>query len=314
MEPIKIAVIDDGIDIGLDIFNNKIGAGDSFLVLDEVYGKRGGAYYVLVKLYVAQLETVDRSDGRRSFTSESATDAINWAVDRDVDIISMSWSINSNRALTHLNDAIGRAEKNQIIMLCSAIDQGSHVRDNTYPGKNKNCIKIGASTVTGERLGWVSKDACDFLLPGENVSLPRRRSSSSSQSGPTAHPQAGPYGSSVSTALAAGLAGALLYCERLLTGPAPEAGTTSSTTSDPVLPYRDQLRGLGQMKVAFGNLAKGGDDKFIQVADHFREEFRSMVWNERDVEDADDTRRRLQQLTATIVNNSTVTSSRLWAV
>lgn len=89
--PIKIAVIDDGIDTALDDFTGKIQVGESFYRLSELTGRRG-AYYVpsgphgtlmaqlicrvcpVVKLYIAQLEVLPGQDGRRSFTVESATE------------------------------------------------------------------------------------------------------------------------------------------------------------------------------------------------------------------------------------------------
>ncbi|KAJ4385943.1 hypothetical protein N0V85_007957 [Neurospora sp. IMI 360204] len=107
--PIKIAIIDDGIDSTLDVFSHRIQTGESFYKAGS--GRWQGAYYVptgyhgtlmaqlicdicpVARLYIAQLEPVPRNDGRRGFTQQSAIEAINWAVNRGVDIISMSWSI-----------------------------------------------------------------------------------------------------------------------------------------------------------------------------------------------------------------------------
>ncbi|KAK4222100.1 hypothetical protein QBC38DRAFT_504306, partial [Podospora fimiseda] len=90
VEPIKIAIIDDGIDTSLDDFTSKIQVGESFHSLSELSGRRG-AYYVpsgphgtlmakaicsicpKVKLYIAQLEVLPGPHGQRSFTVESAT-------------------------------------------------------------------------------------------------------------------------------------------------------------------------------------------------------------------------------------------------
>lgn len=87
--PIKIAVIDDGIDMALAGFTDKIEGGESFYNLGELSGRRG-AYYVpsgphgtlmakaicsicpKVKLYIAQLEVLPGTHGQRSFTAESA--------------------------------------------------------------------------------------------------------------------------------------------------------------------------------------------------------------------------------------------------
>lgn len=92
VDPVKIAVIDDGIEASLEEFNGKIHVGESFCRFGELSGRRG-AYYVplgphytlmaqlisrvcpAVKLYVAQLEVLPGERAQRSFTTESATEA-----------------------------------------------------------------------------------------------------------------------------------------------------------------------------------------------------------------------------------------------
>jgi len=90
--PIKITVIDDGIDMALAGFTDKIEGVESFYNLGELSGRRG-SYYVhsgphgtlmakaicsmcpKVKLYIAQLEVLPGMHGQRSFTAESAAQA-----------------------------------------------------------------------------------------------------------------------------------------------------------------------------------------------------------------------------------------------
>jgi hypothetical protein len=89
--PIKIAIIDDGIDMALSKFADNVKGGESFYRLSELSGRRG-AYYApkgphgtlmaqliceicpVADLYIAQLELVPSQDGRRSFTTESAVE------------------------------------------------------------------------------------------------------------------------------------------------------------------------------------------------------------------------------------------------
>lgn len=135
----------------------------------------------------------------------------------------MSWYIKEDeRGL--LDEALQLAAGRKIIMFCSSIDEGATDTNTTYPGKIVNCIKIGASTDTGARLSWVSSD-CHFLLPGDarhgrvrdgmfRGSQKSESISSDSWSQGTME-RHGHFGSSVSTALAAGLAGTLLFSERL---------------------------------------------------------------------------------------------------
>lgn len=91
VRPVKIAIIDDGINTALDIFNNRIHGGESFHKLSELSGRRG-SYYVPsgmhgslmaqlicevcpnVRLYIGQLEALPGQDGRRTFTAESAAE------------------------------------------------------------------------------------------------------------------------------------------------------------------------------------------------------------------------------------------------
>lgn len=89
---IKIAIIDDGIDMSLTHLSNMIQVGESFYsLIGELSGRRG-AYFVpsgphgtlmakaicsmcpKVMLYIAQLEVLPGPHGQRSFTAESATE------------------------------------------------------------------------------------------------------------------------------------------------------------------------------------------------------------------------------------------------
>ncbi|KAK4225133.1 hypothetical protein QBC38DRAFT_457589 [Podospora fimiseda] len=334
IEPVKIAVIDDGIDLGLDIFQERVQVGESFYQLSDFSG-RLGAYYVpsgshgtlmaqlicevcpVVQLYIAQVEVLPGQDGRRSFTAESATEAIRWAVDQKVDIISMSWSINPRPETTKgLEEALNAASGDKIIMFCSSIDEGpTTMLDTTYPGKSGKCIKIGAATGFGTKLSWVSEANSDFLLPGESL-----QPAADLKLWGDHHP--GSFGSSVSTALAAGLAGVILYCDRLVgthvtKRSLPKESSTMSipTTSafpgvgammtSPLRPPRsplakggrhstnsvrntnvvtDYLRNDGNMRKAFSNLSVASETRiFPEVWDFIPSQTADdpLVWDER---------------------------------
>lgn len=90
VRPVRIAIVDDGIDHTLDIFRGRIGKGESFQQVAENIHGRWGAFYVPsgthgtlmaklickicpnVELYIAQLEVLP--GGRRSFNAESAAE------------------------------------------------------------------------------------------------------------------------------------------------------------------------------------------------------------------------------------------------
>ncbi|KAK1240300.1 hypothetical protein MKX08_007742 [Trichoderma sp. CBMAI-0020] len=223
--PIKIAIIDDGIDASLDIFKKKIAAGRSFCPLSTYYVPSGHHGTMMgdlicricasVQLYVARLdESTNRNDMSRQITVQSAAEAVEWAVACKVDIISMSWTIEEqtprqNLDLYDLEAAISAAESNQILMFCAASDQGGNATVNCYPGMWNKCIKIGAATAVGDKYGF---------------SITQKS------------------GSSIATALASGLAGLLLCCDRLTCTSAEE-----------------QLQGQEQMRDAFRRLT--GTDK-----------------------------------------------------
>lgn len=44
VKPVKIAIIDDGIDMRLEIFNNKVQVGESFYSLGKFSGRRGAPW------------------------------------------------------------------------------------------------------------------------------------------------------------------------------------------------------------------------------------------------------------------------------
>ncbi|KAK3490308.1 peptidase S8/S53 domain-containing protein [Neurospora hispaniola] len=271
--PVKIAIIDDGIDSTQKIFTERIQTGESFYAAGSRWK---GAYYVptgshgtlmaqlicavcpetVAKLYIAQLEPVPRSDGRRGFTPQSAIEAIEWAVSRSVDIISMSWSIDldpGSSDINRLKSALDKARAQNIVMFCSSIDEGPVGDDNTYPGKEGSCIKIGASTGDGSRLSWVSAKSSDFLLPGDesvHFSLQENGQSISASRRAGYGSEVPPGGSSISTALAAGLAGVVMFCDRLI-----------HSSNDGTLVGSNYFENPAAMKRAFTIMAAKSDDK-----------------------------------------------------
>ncbi|KAK4173973.1 hypothetical protein QBC36DRAFT_313403 [Triangularia setosa] len=122
-------------------------------------------------------------------------------------------------------------------------------------------------------------------------------------------PHPGSFGSSVSTALAAELAGVMLYCDRLV-NPSPADMMLSSMLLLPasfaempsplISPHKPgnaeqngkavaYLRNPSKMKEAFQNLSKGSDkNKFPQVWDYLAVQAQDdrLVWNEKAEEDS----------------------------
>ncbi|KAJ8131362.1 hypothetical protein O1611_g2265 [Lasiodiplodia mahajangana] len=142
--PITVALIDDGVDVNDQSIQSRIIGGRSFCHRDKeqnlnqsyyVSGGHGTSMAKLIckvcpgaNLFILRLDEYFVDTGRRQITAESATKAIRAAIEREVDIISMSWTIektdrNSND-IEKLADAIRDAANKNILMFCAATDQG----------------------------------------------------------------------------------------------------------------------------------------------------------------------------------------------
>jgi len=180
-----------------------------------------------------------------------STQAIRWATDCGVDIISMSWTIETpvagNEDMEGLKNAVAKAAGRGILMFCSTSDQGNSTKDDCYPGDFDGCIKIGSATDTGEALAWVNAKKVDFLLPGKNVPFANNEGKIISYES----------GSSVATAAASGLAGLLIFCGWLL------------NKDDRYLQDQRNMRG------AFKSMAAGSvpDNQFPRAQDFFEQRF-----------------------------------------
>ena len=118
----------------------------------------------------------------------------------------MSWSIESpvqpmdNKTKDDINSlelAISKAAQEKIILFCATSDRGSSTSDTLYPGCISPVIKIGAATSTGDVSTKVLSHNVDYIFPGEAITVDGKTTAD---------------GSSISTALAAGMAAMLLFC------------------------------------------------------------------------------------------------------
>lgn len=152
---------------------------------------------------------------------------------RGFDIISLSWSVQKNDSLEKtLNnmadlqrlkgsllkagqdeqDSQGKKIGKETLLFCSAPDTGeSSVTDSHYPfnceGVSK-IFRIGAAQVTGKAYPWVGTQV-DYILPGEKVGM------KTTDMVRPIEDKVLRTGSSVATALAAGLAAMVIHCVRL---------------------------------------------------------------------------------------------------
>ncbi|KAI2631548.1 putative subtilisin [Hypomontagnella submonticulosa] len=275
VSPVKIAIIDDGIDATMHDLQPKIAGGATFcpyphspVLVNSYYVPRGNHGTLMAQLicsicpspqlYIARLEELPALTGSgRSVTARSAAKAVDWAINCGVDIISMSWTIQTavqdNADMDQLKRAINRAHDAEILMFCSASDQGANNKEVHYPGGWGRCIRIGGATFTGEKLTWVN-DEVDFWFPGRNVPFLARDGKSTVYES----------GSSVATAAASGLAGVLIYSDRL-------------RCDNAISGQRNPFKSQDAIKTAFKIMAKGEDGRFPRTYDFLIKHFRTKI-------------------------------------
>ncbi|KAK8023411.1 intracellular serine protease [Apiospora marii] len=293
-EPIRIAVIDDGVNSFDSTIDSKVMGGRSFSYRDEEQ-TLVNPYYVSseghgtamagfirkicpnVEIYALRLDEYSVEQGKRYFTAASAEKAVRDAREKKVHIISMSWTIEKTETnkteVEKLEKAIARAAEDNILMFCAAADGGAQ-RDRTYPAataSTKNIFMIGAAEPAGTATKWLGETLVDFIFPGHEVVRER-------QDDPGVTKYTPKTGSSVATALASGLAALVLYCVQLAAvarqkkGAAGGGRTTAMTTSAQQslsnLAGYQALKNHERMKEAFLQIGTT-KDKYIRVWERF---------------------------------------------
>ena len=126
----------------------------------------------------------------------------------------MSWTIRkTDENASHIEDLekiVKKAARNGILMFCAASDGGA-VTDQTFPAESQRelVFKIGAATEEGKAWKWVGEEKkIDFIFPGHEVVQERYEGALLEKCNVLT-------GSSVATALAAGLAALVLDCVQI---------------------------------------------------------------------------------------------------
>ncbi|KAI2464187.1 hypothetical protein F4781DRAFT_425759 [Annulohypoxylon bovei var. microspora] len=281
--PVTVAIIDDGVDINNQSIQSRIIGGWSFCHRDKDQNLNQ-SYYVSgdghgtamaglickvcpnVSLYILRLDEYVIETGKRHITAKSAAKAVLAAVERKVDIISMSWTIEKTDRngddIKKLEDAISLAARKNILMFCAATDQGTY-KDRTYPAASatKKIFKIGAADASGAALKWVGDQSLvDFMFPGDKVVIERHDNPNVKNYTPRT-------GSSVATALASALAAVILYCVQL-------ANTKRYAGRSNELSAYKSLKDHERMKEAFSQIgtSKATGNKYIMVWNRFTRE------------------------------------------
>jgi hypothetical protein len=229
-------------------------------------------------------------EGARSISPRSAADAIEAAVVHGADIISMSWTITAleylrtkastvssggeveNKSAVEfemelLRKAITKAvEGDKRLLICSAADDLRVSADNTLPYSQApaQILRIGPTGPSADReQGSNNSNSITYYLPGNQVAEEQRAHS--------AKPVVYHNGSSVSTALAAGLASLIIYCARCV---------HSADSNEKYADWADLLRDQSNMRKAFKNIGRyqeWEDPKIVPVWALFGDKCRQLT-------------------------------------
>jgi len=247
-----------------------------------------------VSLYVMKLQDGPSNDGGRTIFAESAAKAIWGAIRRKVDVISMSWTVKQKiasmsasttslglaspagndakptfetNAIRMLEEAIDAVVEAKILMFCSASDdiQAGGMDSLPYRKAPKYIFRIGAALALGQRDPHSEdKENIDYFFPGNQVAEawnPRSAETVKYHDG-----------SSVSTALAAGLASLIIYCTIIMrTYHKAKTSSLNPQNYNRFKEFVEALKDRDKMKRVFDNIESGRweDKKYLPVWDVF---------------------------------------------
>ncbi|KAF4632334.1 hypothetical protein G7Y89_g5795 [Cudoniella acicularis] len=206
---IKVAIIDNGADKFRQYVKDVIEKGVSFVKVDSDSESRTLPWWMVSDPHGTQMASLVRDAnpycrlyiarvgrGRKDILPEDAIEAIKWAIEQKVDVISMSWIIKEPfpALMTAVKDAAKKA-----LVICSTADEGAWSGE-VYPADSQSTIKVAATDKYGNLSRYADKGAVNIAVPGEKIpafgpSYMGRKLAVSKISG-----------SSVATALAAGVA------------------------------------------------------------------------------------------------------------
>ncbi|KAI1086805.1 hypothetical protein F5B19DRAFT_498003 [Rostrohypoxylon terebratum] len=221
---IKVAIIDNGADRIRSKFRHMIAKGKSYVTADMLSSDRSLPWWMVsdphgtqmasligqmngyCRLYIARV-----GKSRDDIQPANAAKAINWAVTQGVDIISISWTL--KKPDKTLEEAIKNAAQKTIIF-CSTPDEG--VYSEAWPvGYKEHVLSVSATDRHGHLTSQTKgAESVDIQIPGEDI-----RATGPSYIGnvlPTVS------GSSVATALAAGIASLSLLLLKIFNPPHDE--------------------------------------------------------------------------------------------
>ncbi|MCD9024488.1 S8 family serine peptidase [Cohnella silvisoli] len=178
-EGIKVAVLDTGISSHPDLV---IKGGVSFDTSSTNYTDNNGHGTHVAGIIAAQQNTIgvvgiapkvdlygvkvlnDAGNG----TYAQVIQGIEWAIDNNMNIISMSFSGTADSQALH--QVISQAQQAGILLIAAAGNLGSGTETETYPALYPEVVSVGATTESNQRANLSSTgDQLDIVAPGVNI-------------------------------------------------------------------------------------------------------------------------------------------------
>lgn len=293
---VVVALIDDGVASCEPFFAGRIIEGKTFDYQDG----RVGQWYVsagghgtemarmilkvcpMAKIYPIRLKTHIPAGGEKhQIVLKSAAMAIDAALEKNATIISMSWTVpvpdESSEDSKLLKEVLQRACDRKVLMFCSSPDSGQFT-DQDYPTayKRDSFFRIGAAHDDGSAYSYAGHISnLDFIFPGVNVDTSADGSDRRVHLVNDGSAPEGVTGSSIATALAAGLAATIIYCFKasalaVLTSNAQNGSNYKAGPGIVIKP--EQVKKMAEhsvMKSAFRKLGEVTEGHFIQVWEAF---------------------------------------------
>lgn len=152
-----------------DIYNDYQGHGTHVAGTIGASRSSTGVVGVAPESNLLILKALDKTGGGKL---EWTINAINYAVDQKVDIISMS--LGTPQDIPQLKEAIVRATKSNILVVCAAGNEGDNANPNTdelsYPAAYNEVISVGAIDQNKSAAKFTnSNKEVDVVAPGVNI-------------------------------------------------------------------------------------------------------------------------------------------------
>lgn len=180
---VKIAILDTGIDIDNQdlVYEDTINfiSDDASDIMDEnghgtkiagiIAARKDGEGMIGIapdaELYICKI-----SDSYGTTNNRLLTEGIEWAIEKDVDIINIS--IEFDKEYNDITQAMQEAADKGIIILASAGNQNTEEKDNEvkFPAKLEDAISVSMLGKDGEIFEYaIQSDEVDVYAPGDDV-------------------------------------------------------------------------------------------------------------------------------------------------